>query len=986
MPIIDEDALLGATTAGVTTVSPPEAPEAAPTQEAPGFLEAAKAFTATENPLFGVAKGLGIGLPEVDDTFDPDFRPIEKLQADRPELADYAKNFIDVKNEAQYNRVLFNIEDELGQKEIFARANTLTKITSGLAASLADPLILIPAVGTISKASRGGRALQGAVQGAALGAAGGLAREGILQATQETRTSGESITNILAESAIGGILGAGVGALSAGARGAAQKVLAKAIDGEDIPINVSEKGDLSVGAAETTSELESLGLARINENLAKVMSGPEGLRPPELRAALSPSEHVRKAGEVFYNSNYIRNKNIEGIGSGPKAQNAIFRREQQSINTLKEIDDIYLEYAGTSQFRAAFGAPKGKISHQDFSQRVWQNMVDAERVDQIAEVNRAAKRLREDMDVMAKELQAAKLLPEDIDPKLMRNYMSRVYNTDALMAPAARQRFVNKVSTWIRTHNKDGSLRKVVLDADEAELKAMDILEKIRGETDQQIALSAVAEGFVSKGKFLKERQLLIPDKEIAEFLDTDALRLYKNYMNRASKLLETQKALERAGYENIQDAIKSIREEANRATRGVTDPKEAAEIGKKFKNEEELLNMMYRSMLGQLRKPGSSDRWAEALLNYQFVRLLGGVTISSFPELIMTPFRQGFLKTFRDGYLPMIRDFKAAKMSRNQLNDLTGALEFEQANVLRALGGIDNIDNLGRGKTKWEGYMDALTGGFVKASGIGHWTSMNRRLAAHVSAADLVRTISKGPQGADVERLAVLGISKSEYAQINAQIQKHVQEYKGSYAINPHLWDDKEALEMFQSAIQTEVEATILKPGVESLPFFVQKNQWVKVMFQFKSFMSAATSKIAISGIQRRDMNVFMGVMGLVTMGIVSSLAHDTIAGREIDDSPEEILMDGISRSGIMGLLGTSILDTAKTFYSEKTNRFGGKFVSSNILGPSAGMIEEGTRALQGVTDGEVTDKDMKALLRFIPFANLFYIKAISERALAED
>lgn len=986
MPIIDEDVLLGITTSGVTTNIPePKAPES-DQEERPGFIETAKAFTATENPLFGAAKSLGIGLPDVSDEFDPDFSPIEKLRSERPELSDYASNFIEVKNEQQYNRKLFNIEDELKQKEIFQKSSTLTKLSSGLAASIVDPLILIPAVGTISKASAAGRAVQGASQGIALGAAAGTVREGLLQATQETRTAEESITNIIAESALGGILGAGVGALSAPARGATQKVFAKALDGDDIPININSDNTLSVGAAETASELDDLGLAHINEKLAKVISGPEALRPPELRAALSPSESVRKIGEVFYNSNFIRNKNVEGISSGPKAQNAIFRREQGIIKTLKDADNLYLNYAGTTQLRAAFGAPKGKISHQDFSKRVWQNMTDANRIDEIAEVNKAAQVLRADMDKMAKELQQAKLLPEDIDPVVMRNYMSRVYNTDALMAPAARQRFVSKVSNWIRTHNKDGSLRKVIMDQDVADDEALKILDKIRGETDQQIAMSSISEGFVSKGKFLKERQLLIPDKEIAEFLDTDSLRLFKNYMTRASKLLETQKALENSGFESIQDVIKQIREESNRAAKGLGDDAvEAMNIGKKFKSEEDLANMMYRSMLGQLRKPGKGDRWAEGLLNYQFVRLLGGVTISSFPEAVMVPFRQGFFKTFRDGYLPMLRDFKNAKLSKDQLNDLTGALEFEQANVLRALGGIDDLDNLGRGKSKWEGYMDALTKGFTKASFIGHWTSMHRRIAAQVSASDLTRTIRRGPQGRDIERLAALGISKSDYARIDAQIQKHVQSYKGSYAINPHLWDDAEALEIFQSAIQTEIESAILKPGVESLPFFVQQNQWVKVMFQFKSFMSAATSKIAISGIQRRDKKVLTGAMGLITMGMLSSMAHDMVAGREIKENPEELLLDGISRSGILGLLMTTVLDTGKTFYSEKTNRFGGKFVSSNILGPSAGQIEELTRALQRVTDGDVTEKDIKALLRNIPFNNLFYIKALTDRVFSE-
>ena len=983
MPVFNEDEILNSTQSGQA----PNTEEASPV-ESTGFLDAAAAFYQMEDPVFNTGREL-FSQP-IDSEFDPEFKPLEKLQKERPDLLDDIGSFTDVRNEEEYNIRVERVEYEREQREIFAKAPTITKITAGLAASIIDPTMLIPYVGIAKKASRIARIGRGAAVGLGVGAGTSIAREGILQGTQLTRTADESMINIVVETAFGGVLGAAAGAVSNPVKAASKQIFAKALAGEDFKIEINEAGTSKVvpdsaGAAAKQSEVEELGLARINEQLAKIASGPEFLRPPDLRAILSPSASVRKLGEVFYNSNFIRNKNVTGEASPVRAQNAIFRREQNSIRTIKEVEQMYLDYTGKGIIGSTLFRPKGIISSREFSDRIWKNLVDETRVDQIDQVNKAAQLLRKDLDEMVRELQAAKLLPKDLDPKFIRNYMTRIYDLDKLQSPAAQARFVTKVKNWIKKHNKDGSVRASVLEDDAAEEIALDILDKIRGETDQQIALSSIAEGFISKGKFLKERQLLIPDAEIAEFLQTDSLRLFKNYMSRASKLLETQKALNRAGFEDIMDVKKQMRFERDQAVRGL-DEKEAAKVGKEFKKQEDLVDMMYRSLLGQLRKPGKGDRFAEALLNYQFVRLLGGVTISSFPEAVMAPFRLGFTKTLRDGYLPMIRSLKTSKLSKDQLNDLTGALEFEQANVLRSLGGIDDMENLGRTRNSWDITQELLTNSFVKATGIGHWTSAHRRIAAQVSSADIVRTLKRGPKGLEIERLAVGGIGKENYERILQQINKHTQEYKGTFVINPHLWDDKKALELFQNAVQTEIESAILKPGVEALPFFVQQSQWAKVLFQFKSFMSAATSKILISGLQRRDSSVLMGLMGLIAMGTLSGVAHDKIAGRESPEDPTELLLDGIGRSGTLGLIGTTILDTSKAFYSERTRRFGGKFLSSSILGPSAGQIEEGTRAIQGLVDGDVTDKEVKAVSRMIPFNNLFYIKLMTERVFDEE
>ncbi len=948
-------------------------------KQTPTFSETAQAVFQQEDFIFNLYSA---ATAEQDKTFDPNFNALEELKRTRPDLVSYADKLSNVHNAADYVRKVAKIDYENDNRNLIARAPTHTKILAGLAAGVADPINLVPILRAAKVISTTGRVAYGIVTGGATLGAVTAGEEAALLATQATRTKEESFMNVIAATALGSILGGATGALSNPVRDAGKTLLAKAMKGEDYKIEISEAGVPKV-VGEAGSDLDKLGIAHINETLVKVLSGPEALRPPDLRAIMSPSATVRSLGDVFYNSNYIRKKHAEGEASGLRAQNGITQRDSQHNMTLHAVDQLYLEHTDTGALRAMVARPAGKISPKEFNDRVWLALTDDTVVDSISQVNKAAKLIRKDMDSLTGELQAAKLIDENIDPKFARNYMSRVYDVDKLHSPQVRASFIDRVGNWLVKHNKDGSIREVPISKSEAARQASLHLDKVRGETDQQISMSAILENAITKGKFTKERSLLIPDSEIKDFLQTDASRLFKNYSSKASRLLESQAALQRAGFADFPSVIKAMRKEAVEATTGVS-PEEAIKLGKKFADEEKLANDMYRSILGQLKKPGFGDRFTEGLMNYQFLRLLGGVTISSLADLAATPFRMGFLNTFKHGYFPAIRDLKTYNLSNSQLNHLHGALEFEQSNVIRAFSGIDNFENLGRNTNSWDVTMQILTKGFIKATGIGFWTGLGRRVSTQVSAARTVEMLKKATLGADeIEHLASIGIGKKDYAAIRSQIDAHVQEASGTFVINPHLWKDQAALKTFVNAIQTDLEGAVLKPGIESTPFMVQRSNVAKIMFQFKSFLSSSTGKILISGLQRRDGTVLAGYTGMITMGILSQALKDLINNKDPGKRDAvDMLTMGISNSGMLGLVGTTVLDVSRSFYNKETSRFAGDFASSAVLGPSASQIKPIVDVTKNLFTGSVTNSEIKAGLRMIPYTNLFYLKAMTERA----
>jgi len=952
-------------------------------QQTPGFLDTAVAFFEQEDLLQNL---FGAATAERDNTFDPNFNAAEELKKNRPDLIEYTDKLSGITNAADYVRRVAKIDYENDNRALISRAPTATRVLAGIAAGVADPINLIPIAGTVYKVAKTARVLAGAAKGSAVLGAATAAEEAALLPIQETRTKGESAINVVAATGFGAIVGGAIGGLSDPVKRVGRDMLAKAMKGEDFKIEVTDTGAMKV-VGEANSELDKLGLAHINETLVKVLTGPEFMRAPDLRAIMSPSETVRSLGDSFYNSNFIRKKHAEGEASGLRAQTGIAQRDAQHNMTIHAVDKLYLEHTGVGGIRSALARPAGKISPREFNDRVWKSLTDDTVEDAIPQVNQAAKLIRKDMDSLADELKTAGFLDPDIDPKFARNYMSRIYDVDKLHSPIVRSAFIDKVGNWLVTHDKDGSILAVPRSLSSARAAASKHLDAVRGETDKQIAMSSMMESAISKGKFLKKRELLIPDSEIKDFLQTDASRLFMNYSNRVSRLLEAQAALNRSGHADFQSVIKSIRAEAAKATTGL-DAKEAMKVGKKFADEEELANMMYRSVLGQLKKPGTGDRFTEVLMNYQFLRLLGGVTVSSLPDIMATPFRMGFLNTVKHGYLPALRDLKSYNLASEQLADLSGYLEFEQSNVIRAFSGIDDIHNLGRNTNSLDISMQYLTKGFVKATGIGYWTGLGRRVSSHVAAAKTVRLLQKETLSAgEIEHLASIGIGKKDYAGLRKQIADHVQEASGTFVINPHLWKDTSALKILQNAIQIDVEGAVLKPGIESTPFIVQSSNVAKVMFQFKSFLSSSTGKILISGLQRRDATVLAGFTGLLTMAMLSQALKDLIADKDpADREPIDYLLSGISNSGMLGLLGTSVIDTAHSFYNDETARFGGSFVSSAILGPSASQIKTVADTTSNLLSGDVTDSEIKAGIRMIPFSNLFYLKALTDRAFPSE
>jgi hypothetical protein len=908
--------------------------------------------------------------------------------------------FVGIRNSEDMRIMKSKITERNRHRDILKNANPYANAVSMVGSVLADPLIFVPVVGTIKSATKAGTVGKAAIQGAAIETGAQALRETAFQATQIDRTAKQSIENTLVGGILGATLGGVIGAVTPTTRAAARGAMAEALkSSDDLTVIHTEEGipqvDLSVGAAKTRSDSELEDLRDLNKSMVKAFSGlgTEALLPAAIRGNLSRFGVVKKWTNKLFPPSAKQNKHSLGIASEDTIQESIRRTQSQMGIVHNSVDKLHKDYL-TEAGATIFGKPQNTLTRTQFEEEVWPLMIGKADNHPIPQVEKAAEIYRKVLDNTAKELQQVGLLPENLATATARKYLMRVYNTEKMIEPGVRARTTKKIAEWVATHNKDGSVRKSVLDPVDADDAAIKIYDNILKEGEDAFQANSFARDVTSGGKFNKQRSLLMPDEDLEEILNKDIGGMISSYVLKARGAIDLKKALEAEGFESLADLKTALKLEKDEALRLAKSQEERSKIQEEFNvlvgsgGAKGILDEMTQASMGTLKKKGDS-RFLALLKQYQFMRLLGNVVFSSLGEIAMTPFRFGLKNTLNDGYGSLIRDFKGTSLAMDQYADLDVGTELLTNDLLRAITLGDT--NIARRRSEFEVMTDKFSDVFGKASGISYYTRFGRRLAAHVGASHIQRTLlnfkASGKLAAhEIEELAELGIGEANYQGIIKHIDRYGEKTKGSFISNIHMWPEDEATAAFKLAVQRAADSTILKPGAGDLPLFAQRTNLGQVLFQFKSFSSAATHKIFYSALQRRDKNVAAGLLMLVALGSTSKIIKDKLAGREPTEDFTELLVEGAQQSGFMGLIGSTALDLTTSLTDNKERRYFGSRLMGTFGGPSASWVKEVGDVMARMADGKVTDKDKQAAIRLLPFNNIFYINALLKQVFEEE
>jgi hypothetical protein len=815
---------------------------------------------------------------------------------------------------------------------------------------------------------------------------------------------------------LGGVLG--VAANKLGNYGIDEKAVQELADVMDPEGKIARGENPSLDAANVAAGYDSVGAAKTVEGtfevkgkLAKGLVKVFGFDPLS-RTMTSDALVTRRVANMLA-------ENPVDVDGAPL----------QSVESLSKIKSgrLYSSIDNNNRTYDQYRKGGGKMKRREFNEAVSRAVRTGD--SDIPEVKASAEYWRNELyNPLRDEMIELNMLPDDVDVSTSVNYLNRVYNKQKLQANMPS--FISKVSKWLKDKDEtlyqnardaqdkldagdiaDGERAKLQAVIDKAEFKkgkdfepedyeniAQQIHQRILGTPDGRLPYDwKMGEGFNSGSKGsslngatalrgpLRARRFTIEDDLIEEFLENDIEALGTRYLQQTGADIELTRKF---GDVTLENEIKQIRDYYSDAMKKASG-KEAIKLGNKMDADiRDIAGMRdrIRGVYG-FQEDNVWTRIGRSSRDLNYLRLLGGVTVSSLPDAARIVMAEGFTKTFSKGLGALAtntKQFKLAAAEAKRYGIGTDVLMSGKAEV------IADVGDYTQGGTMVERGLRSAANKFGRINFLDYWTSGMKQLHAVTMQTSIFDGLSKGKFD---KRLTRLGIDKQSAMDMMEQVNKYGKNEDGVWITNAKNWDRPDLERMWGAAMRKESDRVIIMPGQEK-PLFMS-SELGKSIGQFRSFILSATQRVLVAGVQGQDHNAIGGAISLVGMGMFSYYLKSNLAGRETSDDLSAWVIEGIDRSGAVGVIG-EINNTIEKISSNSVgvrpllgisapaSRFVSRSVSESILGPTFGSLLSTTvAASNALTSSEpMTDADVRALRRLLIFQNLSIVRGIERLA----
>lgn len=938
------------------------------------------------------------------------FNPLDEIRGTKYEAR--ALDAAGIFNRPYFEAWKRQIDREEDDEKTLQSAGWLGTGASAVAAILDLPT-LIPG-GAVLRGAGGGISLARSAASVALaGGVGAAASEGALQATQQTRTTGESAIGIGSGIVFGGLLGGGAGALMSQIE---KRAATKAIDGirqasrettslTPVADEVEQvyRDGLAASAGAAARRVDTLEDLSVAGRAASAYAKATAQLNPVLRSVTSPSRaHREIMNGMMENSVYLK-MNVEGRGSA-------------AVETLQKQWDRGAYGAALEDHLAIWqeGRKAGfDMTREDFARAVGR----AARRGDTGEnefVTRAAKAWRERVvEPLKRGAQETGQLPEDLPNRFDETYLHRVYRRDRIIAQepqfkaAIRPYIESSIDDALRIAERDGQGRPELDFVSEADRRdyvegiVQDVFNKVTGldQTDIPYGLVSVQQGP------LKERTLNVPDRVLEPWLEDDIEMVNRRYARKMGADVELARRFGRA---DLKDQIDEIAADYDKLKQGVTDEKTLQDLSKRQRSDINDLKAIRDLLRGNYRPEANSTnfaRIARAAGQFNFIRTMGGVTISSLNDVVRPAMVHGMTAYLRDGIAPMIRNLGAVKMSAKDAK-LAGAIS-ERILQSRMATLAELTDPYGS-NSPFERLLDNLANNFSKLTLMNQWNDFNKTIASVMTQNRVLQNVGSefsNLKSRERAYMGYLGIDESMAGRISREFSRHGEELDGVRVANTEAWTDEGARRAYYAAINKDVDTTIVTKGVGDVPLFANSPVG-RAAIQFKSFAIASNQRMLMRGMQEGPGRAMAGIAGMATVGMFVYWLKNMEAGREASNNPGTWVAEGLDRSGIFAIgfeinnaiekaggpgaygalsaLGRVAVPGADA--KQPASRFATRSIAESFVGPSFGTLNDvvgvnsiGLRALSksvGLGDDSrlLAASDVQTLRRLTPYASLPY------------
>lgn len=554
----------------------------------------------------------------------------------------------------------------------------------------------------------------------------------------------------------------------------------------------------------------------------------------------------------------------------------------------------------------------------------------------------------------------------------------------------------DKLSTKDLNKLREGLEIREVMDMDQALAKADELIDGILGIGPNTVDMANFYKLTETAGtKFEKTRT--IPGKNIdyEDFLVKDFFAVQDLYQRQMINLTQLKKGLMEAGYEDFNAPLKVLRDEYENALAGIDSKlsgeqkaKVASKLEREYANNRELMENMLKTMMGQLQHRTVADGAFTTLRTYQYFTSMGGIFFASMPDAAMAPLRFGFGKTlgkYQEVMSTMNTDI--AKWRKEDLKYLGNALDHGMEMQHRLMWDGDAGSTIKSDLTLMSDRASAI---FDRATLIEYSNDWHRAMARLISADETIdsalKVVNKSgtaeEQAAAFRFLKERGISGTDAKRIVSNYMKATDGGKLSKApdgsegraLNLSKWEE-DVVDILQQAADFDSIQTIITPGKGDVPFIIQKYQLAATLAQFKGFLVTANSRIFAAGIMKSDARTMAGMSGLVAMGMLSYIVRSHLAGREPNMDADNLLFEGLARSGAMGIM----FDVVHLFGpgGDLPSRFTAQNRLDYFGGPSVRTLKIGSEVYSDLIGGEVDEDTVDKIWRAAPLQNFWGFQA---------
>lgn len=230
---------------------------------------------------------------------------------------------------------------------------------------------------------------------------------------------------------------------------------------------------------------------------------------------------------------------------------------------------------------------------------------------------------------------------------------------------------------------------------------------------------------------------------------------------------------------------------------------------------------------------------------------------------------------------------------------------------------------------------------------------------------------------GTNTPELRALGIGDDIFGDVADQVKRHGFDDDGLFNLNLEQWTDRKLVETIEAAAIKEADRLVITPGVGDKPILFT-SEIGRTIFQFKSFMMAATNRMMLPIFQEKGVRPWIEIMTQLGLGAGVYYMREQLAGREPSEDPNVVITRAIDNTGLAGYaMELMRVSQAVTGFNPAAGEFDSKFHArgpwGTLLGPSAETANNVWKFFNGNTSPE---QRAKAFRKLLPMQNHFLLR----------